>query len=138
MKKIDQITNHELSHRLLELGVPENRASLLWIDGSALLIRTGEMDFQGKGIKIAPAFTITDVENVLPAEIFQDKFQYRLTIEALSCPAGMQWRYSYKYSGIRGPKPPITNLIHAQGESRIETAVMMVSRLLWNGFKLAL
>lgn len=135
----DQISSIKQSHRLVELGVPEEKASMLYLNETKLPFFREEIDLVDlveRGHEYCPAFTIPDIDNILPVEVSQNSFYYRLTIDVLSGPSGKMWRYSYKCSHVRGPKPAKDNLINTLNESRIEAAINIVSNLLIEGYKL--
>ena len=91
----NQVTSIEQSHRLLELGVPAEKASMGFMDGE---LKTMDECRQalgaGFGVKIAPAFTVTDLlEKVLPNVIQTKHNTYELTLSSM---AGGGWRFYYQ------------------------------------------
>lgn len=91
----NQVTSIEQSKRLLELGVPANKASMIWqskyTQGIPELYAIPYQDKNGyppiEKIRedVVPAFTVADLMGMIPKTITINKYQvHRLHIEALS------------------------------------------------------
>ena len=65
----DQVTSIEQSKRLIELGVPAEKASMVYRKTNILGIVRLEVK-KGKGGVVAPAFTVADLLELLPSMIF--------------------------------------------------------------------
>lgn len=68
----DQVTSIEQSKRLIELGVPADRASMVYRKTNIVGIVRLEVK-KGKGGVVAPAFTVADLLAVLPKTIWGDQ-----------------------------------------------------------------
>lgn len=97
----NQVTSIEQSKRLLELGVPAEKASMAWAQCSGewhlsvLPHYTASKEYIDSGISI-PAFTVTDLLEMLPAGITYG----RLYITRSSYSKGEDWRVFYKRVGV--------------------------------------
>lgn len=70
MSMENQVTSIEQSKRLLELGVPAEKASMVYVYGNLCLSSYIDFDMAEKaGYKPIPAFTVADLLGMLPAEI---------------------------------------------------------------------
>ena len=128
----DQVTSIEQSKRLSELGVPADKASMVYrkryIKNEYVLdVLSREMEV------IAPAFTVADLlEKVLPNVIQDAHNTYELTLKAV---VGGGWRFCYT--------PVLTqleadNIGEKMGDSLIE---LLCNRIEWavsNGYGLNL
>ncbi|WP_308661002.1 hypothetical protein [Alistipes finegoldii] len=128
----DQVTSIEQSKRLIELGVPADKASMVYrkryIKNEYVLdVLSREMEV------IAPAFTVADLlEKVLPNVIQDAHNTYELTLKAV---VGGGWRFCYT--------PVLTqleadNIGEKMGDSLIE---LLCNRIEWavsNGYGLNL
>ena len=126
----DQVTSIEQSKRLIELGVPADKASMVYrkryIKNEYVLdVLSREMEV------IAPAFTVADLlEKVLPNVIQDAHNTYELTLKAV---VGGGWRFCYT--------PVLTqleadNIGEKMGDSLIE---LLCNRIEWavsNGYGL--
>lgn len=65
----NQVTSIEQSKRLIELGVPADRASMVYRKTNIVGIVRLEVK-KGKGGVVAPAFTVADLLELLPSVIF--------------------------------------------------------------------
>lgn len=65
----DQVTSIEQSKRLIELGVPADRASMVYRKTNIVGIVRLEVK-KGKGGVVAPTFTVADLLELLPSVIF--------------------------------------------------------------------
>lgn len=68
----NQVTSIEQSKRLIELGVPADRASMVYRKTNIVGIVRLEVK-KGKGGVVAPAFTVADLLAVLPKTIWGDQ-----------------------------------------------------------------
>ena len=99
--KINQVTSIEQSKRLLELGVPAEKAGMAWAQCSGewhLSVfphYTASKEYIDSGISI-PAFTVEDLLEMLPAGITYG----RLHITRSSYSKGEDWRVFYKRVGV--------------------------------------
>ena len=128
----DQVTSIEQSKRLIELGVPADKASMVYrkryIKNEYVLdVLSREMEV------IAPAFTVADLlEKVLPNVIQDAHNTYEPTLKAV---VGGGWRFCYT--------PVLTqleadNIGEKMGDSLIE---LLCNRIEWavsNGYGLNL
>ena len=134
----DQVTSVEQSKRLIEMGVPAEKASMVWATCSGkyhLSVlphykATPEYIKSGESI---PAFTVADLlEKVLPNVIQDAHNTYELTLKAV---VGGGWRFCYT--------PVLTqleadNIGEKMGDSLIE---LLCNRIEWavsNGYGLNL
>lgn len=129
-----QISNPEQSRRLVELGISLDKASMIYVNDADTPTFREEItvsldEIVQDGHHFIPAFTIADVDNILPAVIVKDKIQYLLTIEVLPCSQGKIWRYSYKNSGTKE-----LSLVSTQNKNRIEAALSLVTNLSNNSY----
>lgn len=106
---ISQVTSIEQSKRLLELGVPAEKASMSWVpnfkfhDETGQFVLTGTFDlcikhrvYTVNSDKIIPAFTVADLLEMLPADITYG----RLYITRSNYSKGEDWRVFYKRVGV--------------------------------------
>lgn len=128
----DQVTSIEQSKRLIELGVPADKASLVYrkryIKRDYVLdVEDGEMEV------IAPAFTVADLlEKVLPNVIQDAHNTYELTLKAV---VGGGWRFCYT--------PVLTpleadNIGDEMGDNLIELLCNRIEWIVSNGYGLNL
>ena len=128
----DQVTSIEQSKRLLELGVPAEKASMVYRkryikNGYVLDVSDREM-----GV-VAPAFTVSDLlGKVLPGVIQGAHNTYELTLQAM---VGGGWRFYYS--------PALTELeAEAIGEDIADNLIeLLCDRVEWlvaNGYTLEL
>lgn len=106
----DQVTSIEQSKRLIELGVPAEKASMVWIPGyefDALTRRFIPNDKECflsisydrsslKGDGVIPAFTVADLLGVMPTDIpavVGQNHDYALTLSNNFC-----WNLRYENS----------------------------------------
>ena len=136
----NQVTSIEQSKRLLELGVPAEKASMAWgpdykFDGQTRrFVPTGAFDLCIKhrvynviGEKIIPAFTVADLLEMLPAGITYG----RLHITRSSYSKGEDWRVFYKRVGVSKG-----SIISFGGHPLIGPACNMIEWVVSNGYKL--
>lgn len=136
----EQVTSIEQSKRLIELGVPAHKASMVWFpeykirnhqllichEGSYELImkHTSYGDMEDK---VIPAFTVADLLNIIPEGITYG----RLRITRSSYSRGKDWRVFYKRVGVS------KGAIVSFGDSTlICPACDMIEWLLANNYKL--
>jgi hypothetical protein len=136
----NQVTSIEQSERLIELGVPAEKASMVWglTNGAYdLIIATLSDDIlkqSALGItEIYPAFTVADLlEKVLPNVIQDAHNTYELTLKAV---VGGGWRFCYT--------PVLTqleadNIGEKMGDSLIELLCNRIEWAVCNGYGLNL
>lgn len=135
MKMKDQVTSIEQSKRLIELGVPVQKASMVW---RTMSTKTGRRKLQiaceehigwmcrNFPTQYAPAFTVADQQELLP--VFIDaKGTFYLNIS--KCYEG--WYVSYETeSGAE--------LISHRGTKLVDVLMDATEWLLSNGYKLNL
>jgi len=104
----EQVTSIEQSKRLIELGVPAEKASMVWcpmyyLDVKAKQFNIGEYNIYIKGDEptihveeTIPAFTVVDLLNIIPEGITYG----RLHITRSSYSRGKDWRVFYKRVGV--------------------------------------
>ena len=93
----NQVTSIERSRRLIELGVPAEKASMCWVkdpneDEYNLSIHD-EYCYEVAALEPRPAFTVADLlEKVLPNAIQTDYNSFELTLNAM---VGGGWQLYY-------------------------------------------
>jgi hypothetical protein len=128
----NQVTSIEQSKRLLELGVPAEKASMAWAQCSGewhlsvLPHYTASKEYIDSGISI-PAFTVTDLLEMLPAGITYG----RLYITRSSYSKGEDWRVFYKRVGVSK-----RSIISFGDHTLIVPACNMIEWVVSNGYKL--
>lgn len=128
----NQVTSIEQSKRLLELGVPAEKASMAWAQCSGewhlsvLPHYTASKEHIDSGISI-PAFTVTDLLEMLPAGITYG----RLYITRSSYSKGEDWRVFYKRVGVSK-----RSIISFGDHTLIVPACNMIEWVVSNGYKL--
>ena len=134
----DQVTSVEQSKRLIEMGVPAEKASMVWATCSGkyhLSVlphykATPEYIKSGESI---PAFTDADLlEKVLPNVIQDAHNTYELTLKAV---VGGGWRFCYT--------PVLTpleadNIGDEMGDNLIELLCNRIEWIVSNGYELNL
>lgn len=140
----DQVTSIEQSKRLIDLGVPAEKASMVWYPvvaytGNGFEMKlTGEYDLYSKD-RVSPqyqnvifkAFTVADLlEKVLPNVIQDAHNTYELTLKAV---VGGGWRFCYT--------PVLTpleadNIGDEMGDNLIELLCRRIEWIVSNGYKL--
>lgn len=72
----DQVTSIEQSKRLIELGVPAEKASMCWVkdpnENEYNLVVHNESCYEMAGLEPIPAFTVADRLEMLPQAIWED------------------------------------------------------------------
>ena len=128
----NQVTSIEQSKRLLELGVPAEKASMAWAQCSGewhlsvLPHYTASKEYIDSGISI-PAFTVTDLLEMLPEGITYG----RLYITRSSYSKGEDWRVFYKRVGVSK-----RSIISFGDHTLIVPACNMIEWVVSNGYKL--
>lgn len=136
----DQVTSIEQSKRLIDLGVPAEKASMIYqshfTQGVPKLYaqpyqRNGYLPKEKIREDVVPAFTVADLlEKVLP-DVIQDAHNtYELTLEAV---VGGGWRFCYT--------PVLTpleadNIGDEMGDNLIELLCNRIEWIVSNGYKL--
>lgn len=136
----NQVTSIEQSKRLLELGVPAEKASMVWVpsykfdDQTRQFISTGDYNLNIKhpsynvlGEEVIPAFTVADLLEMLPAGITYG----RLYITRSSYSKGEDWRVFYKRVGVSKG-----SIISFGDRTLIVPACNMIEWVVSNGYKL--
>lgn len=128
----DQVTSIEQSKRLIELGVPADKASLVY--RKRYIKRDYVLDVEDREMEvIAPAFTVADLlEKVLPNVIQDAHNTYELTLKAV---VGGGWRFCYT--------PVLTpleadNIGDEMGDNLIELLCNRIEWIVSNGYGLNL
>ena len=128
----DQATSIEQSKRLIELGVPADKASLVY--RKRYIKRDYVLDVEDREMEvIAPAFTVADLlEKVLPNVIQDAHNTYELTLKAV---VGGGWRFCYT--------PVLTpleadNIGDEMGDNLIELLCNRIEWIVSNGYGLNL
>lgn len=131
----EQVTSIEQSKLLIELGVPAEKASMVWetislVHNPTLLIWEANTDmkyWQVDNLGYVPAFTVADLLNIIPLGITYG----RLRITRSSYSRGKDWRVFYKRVGVS------KGTIVSFGDSTlICPACDMIEWLLANNYKL--
>lgn len=129
----DQVTSIEQSKRLIEMGVPADKASMVWlapIDLNEYYLTT-KMGYCCPDERDIPAFTVADLlEKVFPNVIQDAHNTYELTLEAV---VGGGWRFCYT--------PVLTpleadNIGDEMGDNLIELLCNRIEWIVSNGYKL--
>ena len=135
----DQVTSIEQSKRLIELGVPAEKASMVWeMDEDCARLKIWNTD---KGTRrvlhnkypnyYVPAFTVADLlEKVLPNVIQDSHNTYELALKAV---VGGGWRFCCT--------PVLTpleadNIGDEMGDNLIELLCNRIEWIVSNGYKL--
>lgn len=128
----DQVTSIEQSKRLIELGVPADKASLVY--RKRYIKRDYVPDVEDREMEvIAPTFTVADLlEKVLPNVIQDAHNTYELTLKAV---VGGGWRFCYT--------PVLTpleadNIGDEMGDNLIELLCNRIEWIVSNGYGLNL
>lgn len=131
----DQVTSIEQSRRLLELGVPAEKASMCWVkdpnENEYSLCIHDEYCYEVAALEPVPAFTVGDLlDKVLPNVIQDAHNTYELTLQVV---VGGGWRFYYS--------PVLTELeIGVIGEEIADNLIeLLCDRIGWlvsNGYKL--
>lgn len=128
----DQVTSIEQSKRLIELGVPAEKASMAWIvtGRSTYNLKIWETDAETKAILhqkfpdgYIPAFTVADLLAVLPNVIQNPHNTFVLTVEGV---VGGGWRVYYA--------PVLTE--EGSGSDLVELLCNRIEWIVSNGYKL--
>lgn len=122
----DQVTSIEQSRRLMELGVPAEKASMVWIDHEHIR----PLDYYGSvDCKICPAFTVVDLLKMMPKFVWSDEKGWcRLII-----------RYANDEKPVIGYDGHSGNLAYWRGEdSVLDNMVHAIIWLMSNGYGLEL
>lgn len=138
----DQVTSIEQSKRLIDLGVPAEKASMIYqshfTQGVPKLYaqpyqRNGYPPKEKIREDVVPAFTVADqLEKVLPNVIQDAHNTYELTLKAV---VGGGWRFCYT--------PVLTpleadNIGDEMGDNLIELLCNRIEWIVSNGYKLNL
>lgn len=128
----DQVTSIEQSKRLVELGVPADKASMVY--RKRYIKNDYVLDMESREMEvIAPAFTVADLlEKVLPNVIQDAHNTYELTLKAV---VGGGWRFCYT--------PVLTpleadNIGDEMGDNLIELLCNRIEWIVSNGYGLNL
>lgn len=135
----DQVTSIEQSKRLIELGVPAEKASMVWHTMPAVIgrskLRIAEEEHVGWMCRnfpgqYAPAFTVADLLGMIPAEITYG----RLYVSHPKIPS-VKNDFNVFYKRVGREKGAIKSFRHPNLTC---ACVMMVEWLLSNGYELNL
>ncbi|MFR8164436.1 MAG: hypothetical protein ACLVBA_16965 [Alistipes finegoldii] len=128
----DQVTSIEQSKRLVELGVPADKASMVY--RKRYIKNDYVLDMESREMEvIAPAFTVADLlKKVLPNVIQDAHNTYELTLKAV---VGGGWRFCYT--------PVLTpleadNIGDEMGDNLIELLCNRIEWIVSNGYGLNL
>lgn len=133
----DQVTSIEQSKRLIEMGVPADKASMVWHTMPAVIGRSklqiaeeGHVGWMCRNFpgQYAPAFTVADLLGVIPAEITYG----RLYVSHPKIPS-VKNDFNVFYKRVGREKGAIKSFRHPNLTC---ACVMMVEWLLSNGYKL--
>lgn len=134
----NQVTSIEQSRRLIGLGVPAEKASMVWAQCSSkyhlsvLTHYTASKEYIENG-ESTPAFTVADLLNLLPKEV-PDKASgrmYELTISGAGYSSGM-WFFGYQDCNNEDCIGGMTSVL------LLELLYDRIEWLLSNGYKLEL
>lgn len=126
----DQVTSIEQSRRLLELGVPADKASMSWVkdpnESEYNLCVHDEYCYEVAALEPVPAFTVVDLLKMLPAGITYG----RMHITRSTYSKGEDWRVFYKRVGVS------KGCIVSFGDcTLIQPVCDMIEWLLSNGYR---
>lgn len=126
----NQTTTIEQSRRLLELGVPAERASMCWVkdsnEGEYSLCLHDEFCYEVAALEPVPAFTVADLLGMMPKFVWDDvKRSCRLNII-----------YSNDEKPVIGYDGPVGNLMYWRDGSLLDNLISAIKWLLSNGYKL--
>ena len=123
----DQVTSIEQSKRLIELGVPAGKASMVY--RKRYIKNDYVLDMESREMEvIAPAFTVADLLGMIPAEITYG----RLYVSHPKIPS-VKNDFNVFYKRVGREKGAIKSFRHPNLTC---ACVMMVEWLLSNGYKL--
>lgn len=128
----DQVTSIEQSKRLIEMGVPADKASMVWlapIDLNEYYLTT-KMGYCCPDERDIPAFTVADLLGMIPAEITYG----RLYVSHPKIPS-VKNDFNVFYKRVGREKGAIKSFRHPNLTC---ACVMMVEWLLSNGYELNL
>lgn len=126
----DQVTSIEQSRRLLELGVPAEKASMVWTSCSnewyisVLPHYRASKESIDSGVSI-PAFTVADLLNLLPMYVITEWGSEPLKVCKVQSD---EWLVSYGY----------TSPHRSFSRSLVDACVSRIDWLLSDGYKLEL
>lgn len=130
----DQVTSIEQSRRLLDLGVPAEKASMVYVNDAKLPSFREELDLVDLvecGHEYIPAFRVEDLlEKVLPNVIRGTHNTYELTLQAM---VGGGWRFYYSAALT---ELEADNIGEELGDNLINLLCSRIEWLLSNGYGL--
>ena len=126
----DKVTSIQQSRRLLELGVPADKASMSWVkdpnESEYSLCVHDECCYEVAALEPVPAFTVVDLLKMLPAVITYG----RIHITRSTYSKGEDWRVFYKRVGVS------KGCIVSFGDcTLIQPVCDMIEWLLSNGYR---
>lgn len=129
----DQVTSIEQSKRLIELGVPAEKASMVYVNNADIPSFKAELASSGIDLKeliddgheYYPAFTVADLLAVLPNVIQTPHNTFVLTVEGV---VGGGWRVYYA--------PVLTE--EGRGSDLVELLCNRIEWIVSNGYGLNL
>lgn len=131
----DQVTSIEQSRRLLELGVPAEKASMVWrrmfigkttgFSEWALKIGPVKKYTKSEVFEILPAFTVADLLNLLPMYVITEWGSEPLKVCKIQSD---EWLVSYGY----------TSPHRSFSRSLVDACVSRIEWLLSDGYELEL
>lgn len=124
----DQATTIEQSKRLIEMGVPAEKASMVRIDDADIPSFREELSidlegFERDGHTYTPAYTVADLLELLPMFIEQDDTYY---LYISKCYEG--WYVGYETEKGSGR-------LHCRGVELVDVLIETIDRLLADGYK---
>lgn len=130
----DQVTSIEQSKRLIELGVPAEKASMCWVkdpnENEYYLAVHDEYCYEVACLEPVPAFTVADLLGLLPAEITYGS----LYVSHPKIPS-IKNDFNVFYKRVGREKGAIKSF---RSPNLTSACAMMVEWLLSNGYKLNL
>ena len=135
----DQVTSVEQSKRLIEMGVPADKASMVYVNNADIQSFKAELASSGIDLKeliddgheYYPAFTDADLlEKVLPNVIQDAHNTYELTLKAV---VGGGWRFCY--TPVLAPLEA-DNIGDEMGDNLIELLCNRIEWIVSNGYKM--
>lgn len=137
----DQVTSIEQSKRLIELGVPADQASMVYVNNANIPSFKAELTSAGidleelnnDGHEYTPAYTVADLlEKVLPNVIQDAHNTYELTLKAV-VGGGLRFCYTPVLTQLEAD-----NIGDEMGDNLIELLCNRIEWIVSNGYGLNL
>lgn len=124
----NQVTTIEQSRRLLELGIPAEKASMAWIDRD----QVHTLDFRGSvNYEIYPAYTVADLLGMMPMRIDAKDADGDICFLYLNMSRGEE-NWEVYYNDALG----MCELVRLCGNSLIDCFIAAIEWIVSNGYEL--